>query len=109
MAVGVDTVAGVGVGLLAAPVASWVLVGTATLDCASGQGCRFTGKSVHELASVQILSMTGVFSGPLQSTTCFPLFTSIVEQLVLTVSVVVVVVVGEVTAKVAVSGRTSKA
>ncbi len=76
----------------------------------SGQANKSTGKFVQVLAFVQILSVIGVFSGPLQSTTCLPLFTSIVEQLVLTVLVVVEVdVVGVRTSKVAVSGRTSQA
>ena len=48
--------------------------------CANGHGCRFTGKFV-QLPLVQIVSITGTFAGPLQSTTCLPLFTSMVEQL----------------------------
>ncbi len=76
----------------------------------SGQANKFTGKFVQVLALVQILSVTGVFSGPLQRTTCLPLFTSIVEQLVLMVVVEALLEgVGETTWNVAVSGRTSMA
>src|SRR5829696_6805524 len=71
--------------------------------CVSGQANRSTGKSVQVLPLVQILSVMDVNSGPLQSTTCLPLFTSTVEQLVVSV------VDGDTTSKVAVSGKTSRA
>jgi hypothetical protein len=65
------------------------------------------------LASVQILIVRGVISGPLHSTTCRPLFTSTVVQVgvvaVTEVLEVVMDVSGEVILNVAVSGNTSKA
>ena len=105
----VKEVLGVGVAL-PVPGATGVLFGTAVPGCVSGQASKFTGKSVQVLTSVQILRMRGVISGALQSTTCLPLFTSTVEQLVSLVVVEVVVVAGgETTSKVAVSGKISKA
>jgi hypothetical protein len=71
----------------------------------TGQDIRFTGRFVQVF--VQILREMVVFSGPLQRTTCLPLFTSIVEQLV--GNVLVVVVVAETNSNVAVSAITSKA
>ena len=53
--------------------------GVACCDWANGHVCKLTGKFV-QLPFVQIFSMTGVLARPLQSTTCLPLFTSIVEQ-----------------------------
>ena len=110
---GVDSAAGVGVGLpVAASGVDWVSFGTAVPDCFRGQAIKSTGKSTQERSAVQMLSVMGVISGPLQRTTCLPLFTSIVEQVVVIVSAVVDVVVevsGETTSKVAVSGSTSRA
>ena len=71
----------------------------------TGQDIKFTGKFVQVF--VQILREMVVFSGPLQRTTCLPLFTSIVEQPV--GKVLVVVVVAETNSNVAVSANTSKA
>lgn len=91
----------------------WVLfvLGTAVFTWLSGQGCSCTGNVVQVVALVQMLRVTGVFSSPLQRTTCFPLFTSMVEQFVFTVVPVVLVVVDveDATSNVAVSGKTSKA
>ncbi len=98
--------AGVSVGL-------WLLfvLGTAVFTWLSGHAWSCTGKVVHVVALVQMLRLTGVFSSPLQSTTCLPLFTSMVEQFVFTVVPVVLVVVDveDTTSNVAVSGKTSKA
>ena len=102
-------------GVLVAPAAGVLLVlVAATVGCAtSGQASRSTGKSAQVLASVQILIVRGVISGPLQSTTCRPLFTSTVVQIgvVDATEVVDVVVVGggETISKVAVSGSTKRA
>jgi hypothetical protein len=95
------------------------LVGTAGAACWFGeQANRFNGKLVHVLPFVELMqtfSEMEVFSGPLHSTTCLPLFTSIVEQLVLIVVVVLFVVVVvvdgvvEVISNVAVSGSTNRA
>ena len=60
----------------------------------SGQAIRSIGTSVQVLTSVQTLSVRGVVSGPLQSTICWPLFTSTVEQLGVVSAVVDVVVAG---------------
>jgi hypothetical protein len=92
---------------------SWVLVGPALGCAASGQASRSTGKSVQVLVSVHMLRVRGVISGPLQSTTCFPLLTSTVVQTgSVTDTEVVEVVVdvgGDVISNVAVSGNTNKA
>jgi hypothetical protein len=90
-----------------------VLLGVAAVGCAAtGQANSSTGKSI-QLPAVQILSVTGVLSGPLQSTTCLPLCTSTVTQLgVVAATEVVDVVVdgdGETISKVAVSGSTNSA
>ncbi len=88
------------------------VLGTAVFTWLSGHACNCTGKFVQVLAFVQILRVTDVFSSPLQSTTCLPLFTSMVEQLVLTVVPVVVVVLVDAdatTSNVAVSGNTNNA
>lgn len=77
------------------------------LSGTSGHACRFTGKSVHRFTSVQMLSVRAVFSGALQRTTCFPLFTSTVAQVASFVAVDEVFEDARV--KVAVSGSTSNA
>ena len=102
-----------GVSVAPAP-GSGVLLGTALVGfAASGQASKSTGKSVQALSAVQILSTIGVSSGPLQSTTCLPLFTSTVVQLgaVVVTAVVDVVVAGddETISNVAVSGSTNSA
>ena len=105
---GVAVAAGVGV----SETAAWVsFVGTAVpLSGTSGHANKFTGKSVHVLPSVQMLRVSGVFSGALHKTTCLPLFTSTVEHVTSFVAVVdVFVVVKETTLNVAVSGSTSNA
>lgn len=82
--------------------------GVACCGCVNGHACKFTGKFV-QLPLVQIFNTTGVLAGPLQSTTCLPLFTSMVEQVTAVVVVVFVEGVGEVTWNVETSGKTSKA
>ena len=91
-----------------------VLVAAAAVGFAeSGQASRSTRKSVQVVVSVQILSVTGVNSGPLHSTTCLPLFTSTVVHMgvVAATDVVDVVVAGggDTISKVAVSGNTNRA
>lgn len=85
----------------------------AAVACASGQASRSTGKSVQVVPFVQMLSVRGVISGPLQRTTCLPLFTSTVLQVgvvaVTEVEDVVEEAGGEVIVNVAVSGITNRA
>ena len=94
-----------------APVAGafCVAAGLTAPSWVNGQASRSTGKSVHLLASAQILTTSGVISGPLHSTICRPLITSTVVHEGWASAVVVVDGAGEVILKVAVSGRTSKA
>lgn len=102
------TAAGVDVAPSVAVTPGVPFVGAATVPAgASGQANKSTGKSVQVLLSVQMLSVMGVISGPLQSTTCLPLFTSTVLQVGKVVFVEEVVV--EVTLKVAESGKINKA
>ena len=94
-----------------APVAGafCVAAGLTAPSWVNGQASRSTGKSVHLLESAQILTTSGVMSGPLHSPICRPVLTSTVVHDGCASAVVVVDGAGEVILKVAVSGRTSKA